>query len=73
MVKSKSKSNTDIILSEIKDVVEEVEQERKKAPERRLTGIKVGMWIGIFYFLIKVYQRTPLKDEINRLFEDTVI
>jgi hypothetical protein len=70
MAKSKESG---IILSNIKDILEEVESERTKAPERRLTGIKVGMWIGIFYSLIRVYQKTPLRDEINRLFESEVI
>lgn len=69
------------VKDETKQIIDTVEKakdkrtvaEKIKNPERRITGVKVGMWIGIFYMFVRVYQRTPMKHEINRLFEEKVI
>lgn len=74
---------TDAVKDETKQIVETIEKEKAKDkrgiaeklkdPDRRISGIKIGIWVGVIYMFIKVYQRTPLKEEINRLFEEDVI
>lgn len=36
----------------------------------RVAGLKIALWAGFFWIGYKAYSLTPLKDELNRIFDE---
>ena len=75
-----AKSNFDILKKEFDkdlDVIAKAREEESKKEidlepnfNKRIPGLKILMWIGFGYLTYNVYSYTPLKENINKLFEE---
>lgn len=66
----------EFVADQTKKAITEIEKEKekhRKNPKKRMPGIKVALWAGFAYAMIIVYKRTPLKNNINRLFNDKIL
>lgn len=61
-------------VKETKIIIKDIEKEKAKAkakdPNRRMSGLKIGLWVGFFYMVYSVYQETPYKKKLNDMLGD---
>lgn len=51
----------------------EIEQKKpRNVKDKRIPGLKIAMWIGFGYVMYSAYSYTPLKDELNRVFDSNI-
>lgn len=73
------KTLLDEVVSEVKEDVKIIEKAREKESKteregfklsNRVGGMKVALWIAFGYAVYNVYSYTPLKKNLNEIFEE---
>lgn len=52
--------------------IKENKREIEYSPKNRIGGLKVALWFAFIWLGYKAYSLSPLKDDLNRIFEDDI-